>query len=336
MAAYSVNQVRQLYVANANQTALESVKNPGDIFVGKIGDKIYFNYMGASKDIMRSDLIDVASISFAKATSAEDIAEKIKGNTITLNPNVNGGVPVPGQEYLLKLAYREYVGVSPADQQYVYGYCKAFTGTTADQLYKGLALSLVKNLSSKINPIAEVYLVVDSDEILVPYDATESYLASRGTATALRVYEAAQPWHLGIMAQGVIPFEVLPATILVDGDLRVWGKVEKFVSSDKVLPEGQKIADLEWFTMGERGDQYRLVGWPNIIPTMYMVDPSKNYDVLTIHYAYQGPNEAIQKSEKDIQIVAPSDTNALNAIIQAINAVAVEINPEWNNIAELS
>ena len=336
MAAYSVNQVRQLYVANAYADSLESVKNPGDIFVGKIGDKIYFNYMGASKDIMRSDLIDVATISFAKATSAEDIAEKIKGNTITLDANVNGGIPVAGQEYLLKLAYREYVGVSPADQQYVYGYCKAFTGTTADQLYKGLALSLVKNLSTKINPIAEVYLVVDGDEVPVPYDATEEYLASRGTATALRIYEAAQPWHLGIMAQGVIPFEVLPSAILVDGDLRIWGKVDKFVSADKVLPEGQKIADLEWFTMGERGDQYRLVGWPNIIPTMYMVDPNKNYDALTIHYAYQGPNEAVQKSEKDIQIVAPADASVLNSIIDAINAVAAEIDPEWKNIAKLN
>jgi hypothetical protein len=60
--------------------------------------------------------------------------------------------------------------------------------------------------------------------------------------------------------------------------------------------------------MGERGDQYKNYGWPNVIPTKYMVDPTDKdgYDVINIHYSYVGSNESVQKSEKDIFIVVPN------------------------------
>lgn len=77
--------------------------------------------------------------------------------------------------------------------------------------------------------------------------------------------------------------------------------------------------------MGERGDQYRNMGWPNVIPTKYLVDPSKKYDVINIHYFYQGDGISVQKSEKDIQIVVPrpgeGDYTKVNALITAIKAV---------------
>ena len=70
--------------------------------------------------------------------------------------------------------------------------------------------------------------------------------------------------------------------------------------------------------MGERADIYRGVGFPNNIPTKYMVDASKEYHVLDIHYAYVGSNESVQKSEKDITIVC-ADMAELNKIITAVN-----------------
>ena len=66
--------------------------------------------------------------------------------------------------------------------------------------------------------------------------------------------------------------------------------------------------------MGERGDIYRGVGYPNNIKTTYMVDASKTYSVLDIHYAYVGSNESVQKSEKTITIVCDNKTT-LNSII---------------------
>ena len=341
MSAYSVNQVRQLYVVNPEQATFAALANPGDIIAGHDNSgHIFLKYVGALGDTMRSDLIKVASIKYAKATAAKDLAYKLKAYKVTLDSNVNGGAPVAGQDYLLRLAFREYVGVSPADQYFVYGMYHAFTGATALDLIKGLALSLAKNMSKEVNPLVTVQLKSTSQGwITVDGSTSKEYLdAFDDLDSALYIVEAGQPWHLGIMAQGVIPFTIQFPKITVDGDHREWGVVEQYQPLDPltdkplVLPEGQKIADLEWFAMGERGDQYRLVGWPNVIPTKYMVDPSKDYDIIDIHYYWVGPNEQAQKSEKDIQIAVPVDADGghdnTNKLIGIINAAIAAVDPD--------
>jgi hypothetical protein len=69
--------------------------------------------------------------------------------------------------------------------------------------------------------------------------------------------------------------------------------------------------------MGERGDQYRNINWPNSIQTKYFVNPTSTYYCLDIHYAYQGTCEDIQKSEKTLTIIAPAKAT-IDAIITAL------------------
>ena len=324
MAAFSVHQVRQLYVANAYKENLAALNNAGDITVVKTneGDAMYFQYMGALLDKMRSDLIKVDNITNLTATKAEDIATKLKGYTLTLDPAVNGGQPVAGQDYILRLAFREFIGMSEADQYFKYGMVHVFSGLSASDFYKEMALSLAKNISKDTTTLVDIYLYDGSTSTKVEASTKKSSLT--GTYTAIRFVEAVQPWNLGTMPQAVIPFEVQPVNVTVDGDQRIWGKVESY-DPQVSLPEGQLIADLEYFCMGERGDQYRNMGWPNVIPTKYLVDPSKKYDVLNIHYFYKGDGISVQKSEKDIQIVVPrpgeNDYTNINALIKAIKAI---------------
>ena len=324
MAAFSVHQVRQLYVANAYKGNLAALNNAGDITVVKTneGDAMYFQYMGALLDKMRSDLIKVDNITNLTATKAEDIATKLKGYTLTLDPAVNGGQPVAGQDYILRLAFREFIGMSEADQYFKYGMVHVFSGLSASDFYKEMALSLAKNISKDTTTLVDIYLYDGSTSTKVEASTKKSSLT--GTYTAIRFVEAVQPWNLGTMPQAVIPFEVQPVNVTVDGDQRIWGKVESY-NPQVSLPEGQLIADLEYFCMGERGDQYRNMGWPNVIPTKYLVDPSKKYDVLNIHYFYTGDGISVQKSEKDIQIVVPrpgeTDYTNINALITAIKAI---------------
>lgn len=324
MAAFSVHQVRQLYVANAYKENLAALNNAGDITVAKTneGDAMYFQYMGALLDKMRSDLIKVDNITNLTATKAEDIATKLKGYTLTLDPAVNSGQPVAGQDYILRLAFREFIGMSEADQYFKYGMVHVLSGLSASDFYKEMALSLAKNISKDTTTLVDIYLYDGSTSTKVEASTKKSSLT--GTYTAIRFVEAVQPWNLGTMPQAVIPFEVQPVNVVVDGDQRIWGKVESY-NPQVSLPEGQLIADLEYFCMGERGDQYRNMGWPNVIPTKYLVDPSKKYDVLNIHYFYKGDGISVQKSEKDIQIVVPrpgeSDYTNINALITAIKAI---------------
>ena len=75
--------------------------------------------------------------------------------------------------------------------------------------------------------------------------------------------------------------------------------------------------------MGERGDQYRKIGFPNDIETKGLVDPTKNYDVFEIHYSFSDTGVNSYKTEKDLTIAVPAsgteDYTLINQIIGAFN-----------------
>lgn len=335
MATFSTNQARQLYVANAlKSTNVIATDAAGSIAVKLDTAKshLYFEYMGAG-GMTRSDLIDIKNILYAKATDADDLAYDLAKYKLTLDTTVNGGEPVVAQDYILRIAFRNYPGLSEEDQYFKYGMVHAVTGMTASDFYKTLALSLVKNFSREEQGLLKFYLetggtdagTVAGTPTEVTKDTKESSLT--GTYTGIVIEEAPQDWILGVMEQTPVNFTIQPDLIIDNGDERIWGVVKK-VASTNSIPDGHKIADLEYFCMGERGDIYRMVGFPYVIRTKYLVDPDIKYNVIDIHYAYVGSNESVQKSEKDITIVVPKigannkASNALaNSIILAINTV---------------
>lgn len=333
MATFSTNQVRQLYVAEALKTPnVIATDAAGSIAVKADTAKthLYFEYMGAG-GMTRSDLIDTKNILYAKATDADDLAHDLAKYKLTLDASVNGGTPVAGQDYILRIAFRNYIGLSEEDQYFKYGMVHAVTGMTASDFYKTLALSLVKNFSKEEEGLLKFYLEIGGSDAgtvagtptEVTKDTKESSLT--GTYTGLVIEEAPQEWILGVMEQVPVNFTLQPDTIISSGDERIWGTVKQ-VTSTNSIPDGHKIADLEYFCMGERGDIYRMVGFPHVIRTKYLVNPDNKYNVIDIHYAYVGANESVQKSEKDITIVVPKigadnqTANKLtNDIIAAIN-----------------
>lgn len=409
MATFSTNQARQLYVAKKLKTSnVISTDAAGSIAVKSDTAKnhLYFEYMGAG-GMLRSDLIDIKNIMHAKATDADDLAHELAKYKVVLDPNVNEGSPVAGQDYLLRITLRNYIGLSEEDQYIKYGMVHAVAGMTAGAFYQELYKSLKKNFSREAeqllnfslegtaakatmatnteitvtavetgiignsikfaiesitatnagfkvtqedgftvikasltdakhtfkdlkdlvasNPgIAEMITVTGTNEAAVKLEATPVALKG-GDAKGLIVEEAPQEWILGTFPQVPVNFTLMPDSIVVNGDDRIWSLVEKQASTNSI-PDGHKIADLEYFCMGERGDVYRMMGFPNVIRTKYLVDPDLKYNTIDIHYAYVGPNEAVQKSEKDITIVVPKVGNnnpvsnrLTNDIITAIN-----------------
>lgn len=410
MATFSTNQARQLYVAKKLKTSnVIPTDAAGSIAVKSdtVKNHLYFEYMGAG-GMLRSDLVDIKSIMHAKATDADDLAHELVKYKVVLDPNVNGGSPVAGQDYLLRITFRNYIGLSEEDQYIKYGMVHAVTKMTSGDFYQELYKSLKKNFSREAeqllnfslegtaakatmttntgitvtavetgvignsikfaiesitatnagfkvtqedgftviraslteakktikdledlvaaNPgIAEMITVAGTSETAVQLEDTPVALTG-GDASGLIVEEAPQEWILGTFPQVPVNFTLMPDSIVVNGDDRIWGLVEKKASTNSI-PDGHKIADLEYFCMGERGDVYRMMGFPNVISTKYLVDPDLKYNTIDIHYAYVGPNEAVQKSEKDITIVVPKvgdnnqESNKLtNDIITAINS----------------
>ncbi len=55
-----------------------------------------------------------------------------------------------------------------------------------------------------------------------------------------------------------------------------------------------------------------------------MVDPTKEYDYVQIHYSYIGSNESCQKSEKDLNFLVPRVGNEANASTKSTVAASIE------------
>ena len=318
---FSTNQVRQLYVALANG----QLTNAGDIKVNKTADgkQLYFTYVGALGDTMRSDLIDVDKITSITIKKASDMAKKRVCHLVTLDSTINSGNPVTGQDYILRLLFRQYVGMSEANTMNKYGEVHINTDMSASDFYKKMAISIVQNCSKDINNLVEVELQTSSSTVPVSVTTREADLG--GTYTGILIYEGKLVWRLGRVSQGTIPFECQFVDIVYNGDEVKWGKTSLVHAKDKVLPQGELIADLEYFCMGERGDIYRNMGWPNAIETKYLVDPTKLYNIITIHYHYEGTGLSSDKSEKDIQIAAvasnATDYTLANTILGEIQAI---------------
>ena len=342
MATFSVNQVRQLYVVTTEgglkTQSVSTTDKAGALYPKADNAKknFYLEYKGVGS-IMRSDMMSTANIISAKATDASAMKRALKAYTVTLDKTVNGGIPVAGQDYILRIAIRQYVGMSDEDQYFKYGVAHAYANMTASDFYKIMAESLAKNFYRELQPLVDIQLIDhttgaenNDNDTLVPVlinGQIQKLAALEGghEYSGIVIDEVEQDWVLGTKACVPVYFQVFPQMITVSGDERIWGIVEE---TDPVgyVNNGKTIADLEYFCMGERGDQYRNVGWPKVIPTKYLVNPDNEYNVIDIHYYWSGANENVQKSEKTISIAVPkigatnSVSNKLtNDIIQAIN-----------------
>lgn len=314
MSVFSTNQARHLYVATEVVDTVEATSPAGAIAAKTDADgALYFEYMGKGGQL-RSDLIK--NIESAKVTKAGKMARPLKAVYVELDKNTNGGNPVSVQDYVLKIVFRQFAGKSDEDIYTKFGMVHATASMTASDFYKALALSLAKNFSRELTKLVTFYLITNDGKVEVTAATKAAELT--GTYVKLGIVEVEQPWTLGVLPQVPVYFEVYPSTIVYEGDEVIWGTTDK--DTDGSVGNGKTIADLEYFCMGERGDQYRGIGWPNVIKTEYMVDPKKEYDVIDIHYSYIGANESVQKSEKDITIVCTPDLTA--DLATAINSAA--------------
>lgn len=312
MSVFSTNANRHLYVAKAYNASVDDTSAVGTIGGVKVVDgALHFKYRGAD-NTLKSDYIQLKNLDYIKAIPAKDMVSPLKSVKIALDTDVNGGSIVAGQDYVLRIVFRQWMG---AGDQHVYfkdAAVHGVSGMTAAQFYEKMVASLNLGFSREIGANR----------------SSNPYLSFSADATGITITEKEQGWHLGTDAQERVLFEAQPTVIISNGVDCVWGKVTDITPAKKdavvgtnALGNGKKIADMEWFYMGERGDQYRYVGWPNVIETKYLVDPSLQYNVLEIHHAFTDTGVNSYRSEKDITIVA-SDVAVLNSLIGAINTAA--------------
>lgn len=316
---YSVNQVKHLYVVN-------SVKAPADgeeIAVMEASDAvgtlvpktsvdecyIYFQYKGKG-GVIATDRIKKHKVKWISITSASSLRKPLKKVTIALDSNVNGGLPVIGQDYIINFSFKNYFGMSDEDTYEKHAAARAYTAVASD-LYRDLALSLAKNMSREVDQPFTIALSKSGGSDPVTVYTKKEDLA--GTYTGIVLLEAIQPWELGRFKQLRPDYSVHFVPVIISGLERNDWATATVADDTNYIGNGRETADLEWFCMGERGDQYRGKDWPMSITTTasLMVEPEAEYNYMIIHFWDDIDNEGPQKSERDMVFVAKS-TGSVN------------------------
>lgn len=316
----SDNQFRNLYVMKtykASESALEAV---GDttLKVDTAKNSMYLVYKD-TEDNLTSDIIDLKNLLYVKSTKAADMARKLNSQSVTLNED-----PISGQDYVLNVEVRNFVALGDDSTHIKFGAVHAVKGMTKSDFYKAMALNLAKNFSREVSPILNVSLNkynstdTTNTKVAVLVNGKMQNLAaltSTETYTSIIIDEVEQPWRRGVAQVEPVNFNTTCGTVLVDGNDVIWGTVEK--EEGDPINNGKQIADMEWFYHGTRGDIYREATYPDNFDFKPLVDETKAYSTLDIHFAYVGPGVEVAKSERTITVVC-ADAAELNKLITAI------------------
>ncbi len=299
---FSTNQVRHLYVANSwAKLAPSDALNPAvDIplagnLCGKLyqnwdnqGDAVRFFYRNPLNEVISSDIIPVKNIRkvnftpFVKMRQACP-AVKIRWDVADV---------VADNEYIIKFRFPEHIGLSPeSDYVKVVNFIHTAAGTFQAEMINAILSAFSKD--NYIQPLINVF----------PTGATE-----------ITIVSLPQEWHRGRFEYKAHQMHCYLGTRMsINPPITEnrWGAVADATDVNLwFLQNGRKMADLEYFCMGERGDIYRGMGYPNSIETAYAISlgdaMTKDFDAIDLHYFFQGEGVNSDYSEKVITFIFDS------------------------------
>ena len=284
---FSTSQVRQLYVVTGLADSTPSTEGNIQVKATAGNKELYFLHKGKG-GLVHSDLIPVKLIRSLTQTPYAAMNTKLKSKTITI-----GSTPVVGQTYDIKLTFRNYIGMGDEDITVRVGATTVKASMTNAQLATALKNALEANM------------------------AGENLCSVSVASNVITIAEVEQPWELGKFPVAVIPFEVTLGTIVENGVTHnEWGTVAEG-STSTANDAIKKLADLEWFCLGDRASQDRQ-GGPYALESKTMINMGSTYDVINIQYAFQGEGVSAQFSEKTLQLLVPAGNTTIMAAIQAI------------------
>lgn len=316
MAIFTTNSVRHFYVVTG--------ENRGDIQLSEVGKinltepidgKVMMQYKGMG-GIIHTDLIDPKTITHVKYTAGKGTpTSKI---TVTLPAKAS---IVAGQDYVIRIKVLSHY--SPAQEAAMFQFGVVHANNDMVKTPKKFWEALAKSLNANLNKGEEKLF-----DITVP---------EAGTSLEIKEIAQTKNYKRGSISVKPVNFEVYTSesTLYFAGEegsegyyeTMLWGETNREDSTP--IPNAYKIADMEHFYHGERGDVYRdsvaKIGWD----TKYMInDFSVNYNTLDIHFAFVDTGTESYRSEKHITLVAKSDSTgsaALESILTLISELAPNI-----------
>lgn len=291
MTNFSTNQVMQFYALDGERSISPVVKP----YTFEKACKILFT---DGDEKYTSDKIE--NVMWGKVVTADALKGKVVTATIDFDTSAS---VVAGEDYVVRVSYPEVGGAGIESWTTKTAVVHASSTDTKTTILTKLKDELVKIFA------VDGILTASIDSVTNKLEITPN-LTIR--------------YERGIRPVVIPEFKVTVNQITVDGDLVNWVALDKnqqipTVAETSTIPTGYKVADMEYFAMGERADEYRMVGYPDYVKTNYVVTPNADYNMLVVHFAYKGANSDSHKSEKDLIIVAKSLTN-LETVAKAIEA----------------
>ena len=323
MQNFNTNQTRHLYVAKYIDN---SVDGNLEIALKKCATgELFFLYRNADGLLTRSDTFDPKKIFSLKKTTAAEMDLPILAHKVSIDTTaVAVGSGLIGKAISCMVTVHQMFDY---DESNALTYTATVVGNstnTANQttLTKYIAVELAKVLPAHL-----VKIYCGATE--VTKGTAVSDIAS--SPTAIYLIPKVQKYVRGKLAAETATLSV--AFRLHDGEDTVWGTdavdtVANFNTADTqsltptVVPGVNVLADLEYFSLGERGDYYRNMLYPCNFETTYAIDLSKTYDVVTVEFYWNGDAENVQKSPRTLQVACEiSDGNSIAAdLYDAIDA----------------
>ena len=241
-------------------------------------------------DGKRTDIIE--NVLWGKLTTADALATPCKEVTVA----VTADKVIGGENYIVRVSYPEVFGAGKESWT---------TKTAVAQLKSDAAPSaIVTAIKEQFNAILPDYITVDGSNNNLTFTANPDMAG----------------YKRGFRPVVMPDFEVSVNTVVEEGEDVQWATIT--VGKDTATVSGKfKLADMEYFALGERGDEYRQMGWPAVTyDADYKIDPkvAQEYDVLVVHYAYAGNNDQAHLSEKDLIIAAPAGGEILTDLVTAL------------------
>jgi len=315
---FSTNQVMQFYCVSEAPTLQK---------FGPSGKEThaFLEVANAAGETVRTDLIQLGHILSVKYVQAADDTKALKGVGIVLNSNVNGGDPVVGQDYIIRVMVRGTIGEEctyTKQASYV-----AKTGDTAGTVLAGLAGNLLLNVTEDY-PIYELYdsTVAAANKLTATVSNGAIVLKKNGTTvtevTKLVIAEPKPAWKLGTFPETTLNFVVTNAPIVISStEVSDWATYDSVPAG--TLPNTHKVADMEYFAEGEKGADdvhgFSIITNGNVSLAVDANDTT-GYNVLTVQYYHAGARDAVQKSERTLVIVAKAAVS-LSTLASAFEAL---------------
>jgi len=317
MANFNTNQALHLFVAKAVKTLAakddpaEVLTDPGDMAIREIkesedGPVVAFQFVSRDADgnIEATEVVKASNVEYVSSAKAEDLRIVLRKATIKLSDEVELE-DLKGMHLTVIVQLHEFMGLDYSESYPIIVdvvVTKAMS-ESAEKLYEAIAKEL--------------------EGSLLAFQQNKPF-AVESSADGVVIKQVPQRWVLGKMEADPIHFDVTCSVVPTFLDPRVfadWATVTVEESGEYITGD-YRIADLERYSFGERGDVMRESAWPYNYDPQPLVKPEAGkyqYGMMTVRYFYRGSAEDVQKSPRDLHIAgSDGDVETLKSAVEKI------------------